>query len=217
MFIRLAHGAGRDAGGSCWACWSHRREAPTSRPAGQISRTMVDTVVLDPAALGVRAETTPLRAALRETIGSMADRSGAPTDGPPGPLVTNGVAETAYYRIWGLVPQNPVQRALQSRAIQIATDLAQTRLLLFAQPVDAISTPFLLVLVLWLKLIFTSFSIFAPPKRDGRHRPVRLPPVGIERHLPDPGGWAVHSMGLLQISSGSPAQRPRPPTEVRTR
>src|SRR5205085_5235837 len=73
------------------------------------------------------------------------------------------VSESAYYRIQELVPQNPVQRALQSRAIQIATDLAQTRLLLFAQPVDAISTPFLMVLVLWLALIFTSFSIFAPP------------------------------------------------------
>lgn len=41
--------------------------------------------------------------------------------------------------------------------------MAQIRLLLFAQPGDAMSTPFLVVLVLWLTLIFTSFSVFARP------------------------------------------------------
>lgn len=131
--------------------------------SSQISRMIVDAVVLDWLLAEYGPDATPLRQALRETIGSMADsiwRADARSDGP---FVVNGASETAYYRIQELVPHSPVQRSLQARAVQIATDLAQTRLLLFAQPVDAISTPFLMVLVLWLALIFTSFSIFAPP------------------------------------------------------
>ena len=131
--------------------------------SGQISRMTVDAVVLDWLLAEYGPEARPLRQALRETIGSMADSIWHPDPRAAGPFHANGVSESAYYKIQELVPHDAVQRALQSRAIQIATDLAQTRLLLFAQPVDAISTPFLMVLVLWLALIFTSFTIFAPP------------------------------------------------------
>ncbi len=41
-------------------------------------------------------------------------------------------------------------------------DIAQTRLLMFAQKGSSIPTPFLVLMVCWLTLILASFSLFAP-------------------------------------------------------
>jgi hypothetical protein len=47
--------------------------------------------------------------------------------------------------------------------IQIGTDLAQARLLLFGQLDNAIPVPFLVVLIFWLMILFMSFSLFSEP------------------------------------------------------
>ena len=44
--------------------------------------------------------------------------------------------------------------------MQVSTDLVQTRLTLFAESANVIPTPFLVILVLWIVIIFTSFSLF---------------------------------------------------------
>jgi len=49
----------------------------------------------------------------------------------------------------------------RTRAGQLSTDLVQTRLILFAESGNVIPTPFLVVLVLWLVIIFASFSLFS--------------------------------------------------------
>jgi len=131
--------------------------------SGQISRMISDVVVLDRLLDEYGPDTRPLRQMLRDSITPMADsiwHVGAQDGGPFRPS-TQG--ETAFFRLQELSPGDAVQRGLQARAVQISTDLAQTRLLLFAQPADAMSTPFLIVLVLWLVLIFASFSVFARP------------------------------------------------------
>jgi len=76
---------------------------------------------------------------------------------------TEGRYEGAFEKIQGLTPKNDAQRALQAQALKTATDIAQTRWLLFAQEASSIPTPFLVVMVGWLTLIFASFSLFAPP------------------------------------------------------
>src|SRR6516164_9208815 len=58
-------------------------------------------------------------------------------------------------------PETDAQRSLKTRALQITADLAQTRLLLFAQADSSIPMPFLAVLVLWLTIIFASFGLFS--------------------------------------------------------
>ena len=60
-----------------------------------------------------------------------------------------------------LSPQNDLQRSLQARAAQVSTDLLQTRLILFAESGNVIPTPFLVILVLWIVIIFASFSLFS--------------------------------------------------------
>ena len=47
--------------------------------------------------------------------------------------------------------------------MKTATDIAQTRWLLFAQKGSSIPIPFLVVMVSWLTLILASFGLFAPP------------------------------------------------------
>ena len=66
-------------------------------------------------------------------------------------------------RLRALAPQNDAQRWLQARALQISSDVAGTRWLLSVQVGTAIPVAFVVVLVFWLTMIFTSFGLFARP------------------------------------------------------
>ena len=70
--------------------------------------------------------------------------------------------EDIQVRLRALVPRDDAQRSLQARALQISFDLARTHWLLDVQRQGAISVPFLVVVVFWLTVIFTSFGLFAP-------------------------------------------------------
>jgi Protein of unknown function (DUF4239) len=82
--------------------------------------------------------------------------------GTNGPFETDGGAEQVYVEIQKLSAHDDLQRALQSRAVQISNDLAQSRFLLFVESENLIPTPFLAILAFWLVLIFASFSLFSP-------------------------------------------------------
>jgi hypothetical protein len=80
-----------------------------------------------------------------------------------GSFVVSPEAETFLNSILDLRPQTDSQRSAQARAIKTLTDVAQTRLLLYAQADNSIPLPFLVLLVFWLAIIFASFSLFVPP------------------------------------------------------
>ena len=62
-----------------------------------------------------------------------------------------------------LSPHNNNQRWLQSRALQISADIAETRWIIHGQIGQrSIPTAFLAVLVCWLSIIFASFGLFSP-------------------------------------------------------
>ena len=71
-------------------------------------------------------------------------------------------AEGMQAKLRELSPRNDAQRSLQSQAIEISNELSSTRWLVLLQKDSSISTPFLVVLVLWLSVIFASFGLFAP-------------------------------------------------------
>ncbi len=58
-----------------------------------------------------------------------------------------------------MAPGSPMQTTLQARALAVSNELEHIRLTLLAQPTDALSRPFVTVLVLWLMFIFASFSM----------------------------------------------------------
>jgi hypothetical protein len=76
---------------------------------------------------------------------------------------TGSRADLLYDKLEQLVPKNDVQRGLQSRALSIATDIAQTRLLMMEEAYSPVSVPLIVVVVFALAITFTSFGLHAPP------------------------------------------------------
>jgi hypothetical protein len=77
-------------------------------------------------------------------------------------LGSAGVAEAFDDKIRELSPRDDAQRALQSQALQISTEFAELRWLLFAQRQGSVPGPLLAVLLSWLTIIFTSLGLLAP-------------------------------------------------------
>ena len=72
------------------------------------------------------------------------------------------VAEVLPEAMRALKPRDDSQRALQSRALDLAEQLLQERWLVLAGTETSIPVPFLVILVFWLTLTFASFGLFAP-------------------------------------------------------
>lgn len=127
---------------------------------GYVSRLTAGVIELDQLLKDYGPEGTSLRRELRADRDFMVKliwREDAAQSTPP--LRSVAPQHTVLYMLRQLAPANPVQAMLQARALQVTTDLEQVRLILFAQPPDSISKPFMVVLVLWLMFIFASFSM----------------------------------------------------------
>jgi hypothetical protein len=74
-------------------------------------------------------------------------------------------AETLFYTLETLSPANDLQRSVKPRLLDVATDLARTRLLMFVHIDDPLPGPLLIIMILWLTLIFASFTLFVQPNR----------------------------------------------------
>lgn len=157
----------------------HRDHSSTcSRPADRLGEEFVrhaehssqtdeaNIVLLDRFLEQYGPETGAVRNLLRRGVTVLADRMWRENSSDlaeAAPFEASAASETFYAKIEELSPQNDAQRSLQARAIQISTDIAQTRLQLFAQMRNSIPMPFLVVLIFWLTIIFASFSLFAQP------------------------------------------------------
>jgi hypothetical protein len=62
-----------------------------------------------------------------------------------------------------LSPKNDIQRGLKARVEQAITDLARTRLSMFADGDTPVLTPFMLILIFRLVVVFGSFGLFVEP------------------------------------------------------
>jgi hypothetical protein len=71
------------------------------------------------------------------------------------------LAEQLNGAIAALTPADDAQRALKLRGAEIA----RTRLLMFSDGEPAILTPFLSILMVWLAVVFASYSLFVEPGR----------------------------------------------------
>ena len=105
------------------------------------------------------------RASLRQAIPPMVNRIWREARSTPvrsAPFKATAEAEALYQKVHELQPSNDVQQGLKERITQVATDLAQTRLLLFSHLSSSIPLPFLAVLMLWMVVLFAGFSLMAP-------------------------------------------------------
>jgi hypothetical protein len=132
--------------------------ASYEQTSSAVSRLTADLIELDELLRDYGPETGPLRKTLRDDIDPLINsiwHDALADDTKPLPHHR----ESVLYMIRELIPKNSIQSSLQARALQVSTDMAQTRLTLFAQPADSISKPFVIVLILWLMFIFASFSM----------------------------------------------------------
>ena len=130
--------------------------------SGQVKQITANMILLDLLLEKYGPEALPIRVEMRSVIGPLADRLWhEKLADAAGPIAKDTKAEGVYVAIQALSPKNDLQRSLQSRAAQISTDLAQIRLLLFAESDNAIPAPFIAILAFWLIIIFASFSLFA--------------------------------------------------------
>ena len=85
------------------------------------------------------------------------DRTGASQ------LEPGSVGEVDFYdKLQGLSPKDDAQRELKAEAFSIATSLAEMRWLMYEQAASTISLPFLIIMIFWLTVLYTSFGLFAP-------------------------------------------------------
>lgn len=130
--------------------------------SGQVKQITADVILLDDLLADYGPAARPIRQQIRGVIAGFAERLWHEKAAAGGrPFETNAAAEKIYLDIQALTPQTELQKSLQARAVQAATDLAQTRLLLFTESDNAIPAPFIAILAIWLIIIFASFSLFA--------------------------------------------------------
>jgi len=70
--------------------------------------------------------------------------------------------ELVLDKIRVLTPQNESQRSLQAQALQIGNNLLQSRWLVLERAQLTIPTIFLVILLFWLTILFTSIGLFSP-------------------------------------------------------
>ena len=105
------------------------------------------------------------RAALRQAVPAIVEkiwREGQSAPLQSTPFKASAQGEAFYQRVQELQPSNDTQRGLKDRVIQVTTDLAQARFLLFSHLGSSIPLPFLVVLLLWMVILFAGFSLMAP-------------------------------------------------------
>jgi hypothetical protein len=128
----------------------------------ELTQMAANTIVLDRALAHYGPETRDIRAVLKVAVIRMINQVWPKDSEASGGMGTQTGGEIIYDKIQELVPRTDAQRVIQSQAESLMVNLAQTRWLLFAQSSRAISTPFLIVVVFWLSMLFVSFGLFAP-------------------------------------------------------
>lgn len=132
-----------------------------------VRESAMQVLTLDRVLARYGPESGPIRAGLKQAVGNRIDmiwpQDGArpvnldPTSAGTAPRV-EGLADA----IRSLNPRDDTQRALQTRAVDLAETMLQARWLVLAGTEASVPTPFLVVLLFWLTVTFASFGLFAP-------------------------------------------------------
>jgi hypothetical protein len=112
-------------------------------------------------------ETVEIRKALKQSVGARIETIWS--QGPVRPSALDPILSGGQVRTEGLAdairalqPRDDVQRALQSRAANVAEQMLEERWLVFTGAQATIPAPFLVILIFWLTIIFASFGLFSP-------------------------------------------------------
>lgn len=131
----------------------------------ELNQSSAKIIMLDRVLANYGPETKPLRESLRGTIVT-AIKLVWPEETPMHAHVDNVEVASGMERIQNMLrefsPRDESQRLLQSQALQIITDLTQSRWLMIEQSQRELPTAFLGILLFWLTILFTGFGMLAP-------------------------------------------------------
>jgi len=130
----------------------------------EVRQLAVHLTLLDRILAHYGPEATPARVGLREVVTADVQRiwpdRGAGTASMHGPAMQSR-GEDVFGLIASFKPASDQQRFAQGRALQLLTDMANTRRLMSEQAGGSLSWPFFVVLVFWLVVLFLGFGLFA--------------------------------------------------------
>ena len=132
----------------------------------QINQITTNIILLDLDLERYGPDAKKLRIMLRQAIPPLIDRIWSEGDRAKSSAFSATVEANEFIeKVQQLEPNNDSKRALQAQILSTAANLAQARLSLFTQLNGAIPAPFLVILIFWLAIIFTSFGLFVRPNR----------------------------------------------------
>jgi hypothetical protein len=155
-----------------------------------IRQMTANIIVLDNLLAQYGPEASANRNLLRDGIVLLVDRmwrENSSDSAKTAPFAASDASQAFYAKLQQLSPQNDAQRSLQSRAIQISTDLAQTRLLLFAQAGKSVPNALPHSADFLARHDLCKLRTVRPAQRNRYWFPVDLCSVGCRSDLPDPG------------------------------
>ena len=132
-----------------------------------VKQTAIDILALDRILARYGSETGEIRKGLQHAVGARIamiwpQGSSKPANLDPMGSGAGSRAEALAEAIHGLKPRDDAQRVLQSRAQDLTEALLQTRWLVLAGTETSVPAPFLVILLFWLIITFSSFGLFAP-------------------------------------------------------
>jgi hypothetical protein len=132
----------------------------------QVKQITANIILLDTMLEQYGVEAQPIRKGIREELPILVEKMWLEKrEHKKEHFETLAGPERIYAAIQKLSPKDDVQKPLQTRLVQIANDIAQTRMLLFVGAGESMPRPFLVILVFWLVIIFASFSLFSELNR----------------------------------------------------
>ena len=132
-----------------------------------VKKSAIDILALDRLLARYGSETGEIRKGFRSALGARIDMIWPQGSSKPANLdpMASGIVEASEKladAIRALKPRDDFQRALQSRAVDMAEALLQARWLVLAATQPSVPVPFLMILLFWLTITFASFGVFAP-------------------------------------------------------
>lgn len=133
----------------------------------EVKETATNIILLDRALAHYGPDAAVLRAQLQAVVAQKVESIWPTGTAPAKPLETAGapnISEGIMEQLQALAPKDDAQRKLQAKAMELGAAIVRTRWLLFEQAASrSIPMPFLIVVVFWLTVVFTSFGLLGPP------------------------------------------------------
>jgi hypothetical protein len=134
----------------------------------EVSQIASKLVLLDNQLRRYGAEANPAREAQRRAVTPLIARIwGQRAVQAAAPYQPSVEGDLVYELIEGLDPKTDVQRNLKFRALETTAAITEARVRLFEESEAAVPKALIAVVILWLTLLFASFTLFSPINPTG--------------------------------------------------